>query len=510
MTGAEAQDYPNRGLITVVVLLSTLMVALDITIANVALPQIMGSISASADEVTWVLTSYIIGTALVTPLTGWLEGRFGRKRLLLVAITGFTAASILCGASGGLGQIVACRLLQGIFGAPLLPLAQAQLFDMYPPEKQGQAMAIYGIGTLWGPIIGPALGGYLTDHFSWRAVFYINVPLGVLAVAGIWALLPRRRGAAARRFDFLGYGLLAVSLAGLQLLLDRGPDQDWFSSPEIWTDALLAGGAFWMFLAHSATAEHPFFSPRLARDGNLLMMSLFGFFGFMVMSSSSALLPTMLQRLLGYPVQTAGLVLIPRGAGSMAAMFFAGRLMGRIDGRWLILVGLSVSALALWQMQHFDLMMDARPVMTSGFAQGFGLGAMMVPASTLAFGALPPELRAEGSSMFAMFRNMGSSIGISMMQALLTRHTQMMHASLAAHVAPSDPVVRNQLGSVFGHAGGGRMLALDSEINRQASMVAYLDDFKLMFFMALGCMLLLLFIRNPRRRARETVNVASH
>jgi DHA2 family multidrug resistance protein len=491
---AGFQETPNKGLLSASIMICTMMTAIDTTIANVALPHMMGSVSASADQITWVLTSYIVAGAIATPLTGWLEGRYGRKLVFMVSVGGFTIASMLCGLAASLPQIVAFRILQGVMGAPLGPLAQAQLLDMNPPEKHGPAMALFGMGTLLGPIMGPPLGGYLTDHFSWRWCFYINAPLGALALLGILLWHPRFGHAIRRRFDFMGFGLLVLFIASFQLMLDRGSDQDWFSAREIWVEAIIAAIALWMFVFHSASAEHPFFDPRLVRDRNFFGCMVFCLFIFTLVASSLALLPPLLQTLMGYPVQSAGFVMMPRGFGTLFSMLFVGRLVARFDNRIILFAGLALVALAAWQMSHFDLNMGSRPVVIAGVIQGAGLGLIMVPISTVAFVSLPMTLRAEGSALLSMMRNLGQSVGISMMQTLLTRHTQAMHAAMAAHVVPSDPVVRAALA-------GGSALAIDAEINRQAAMVAYVDDFRLMTVIAFLCMPLLLVMSGRRAAA---------
>jgi DHA2 family multidrug resistance protein len=506
---ADEADAPNRGPITVCIMLATVMNALDTTIANVALPHIQGNVSASADQITWVLTSYIVAAAIVTPLTGWLAARFGRKHLFLASIGGFTVASMLCGVASSLPEIVIFRLMQGVFGAPLVPLSQAQLLDIYPPERHGQAMSIWGSGTLLGPILGPALGGYLTDNFSWRWCFYINLPIGVIALAGVWAFISGDRAGERKPFDFLGYGVLAVFVGAFQLLLDRGSSQDWFHSSEIWAYAVIAVMALWIFVVQTATAKHPFIDPALLGDRNFITATVFGFFIGILLFSTMALLPPMLQTLLNYPVMTSGLIMMPRGFGSLIAMQVVGRMVGRVDTRVILLVGLSISALALWQMIHFDLAMDSRPVMVSGFTQGLGMGMLFVPLSTLAFATIPPSLRPEGSSLYTLVRNLGSSVGISLMQALITTHTQAMHASMAAHVVPGDPVMRATLPPMFDLGAQAGIAALDAEINRQALMVAYVDDFKLMFIITLICMPMLLLMRKPRWSGGEPIHVVA-
>jgi MFS transporter, DHA2 family, multidrug resistance protein len=424
---ADAAEVPNRRAITVCIMLATVMSALDTTIANVALPHIQGSVSASTDQITWVLTSYIVAAAIVTPLTGWLTERFGRKRLFLVSVGGFTIASMLCGVASSLPEIVAFRMLQGVFGAPLIPLAQAQLLDINPPERHGQAMSIFGAGTLLGPILGPTLGGWLTDNLSWRWCFFINLPIGIIALIGAWIFISGERPSQRKRFDFMGYAMLALFVAAFQMMLDRGSTLDWFSSAEIWMWAVLAGIALWVFVIQMLTAKNPFVDPALVRDRNFVTATLFGFFIGILLFSTMALLPPMLQVLMGYPVMTSGLVMMPRGLGSLVATLLVGRLVGRVDNRLILFVGLALSAVALWQMMHFDLSMGGRPVMLSGFVQGFGTGLMFVPLSVLAFATLAPRLRPEASAMYTLVRNLGSSVGIALMQALATSNAQTMH-----------------------------------------------------------------------------------
>lgn len=508
MPASQRSEEANRWPITISIMLATVMNSLDTTIANVALPHIQGSVSAGPEQIGWVLTSYIVSAAIMTPLSGWLAGRVGRKRLFLVSIAGFVVASMLCGIAGSLPELVIFRLLQGVFGASLIPLSQAVLLDINPPEKHGQAMAIWGAGAILGPILGPALGGYLTESFSWRWCFYINLPIGILAFLGVFFFIGRDRLTKARPFDFLGFTMLTLFVGGLQLVLDRGPSQDWFSSPEVWVEAIVAAVGLWVFIAHTVTAENPFFSRALAGDRNFMTASVFGFFVGILLFSTMALLPPMLQVLMGYPVLTSGLVTMPRGLGSFIAMFTVGQLVGRVDTRLILFAGLAISAVALWQMVHFDLSMTSRPVIVSGFVQGLGTGLIFVPLSTLAFATVSPELRAEGSAVYTLVRNLGSSIGISVMQALQVSNTQTMHASLAGNLVGSDPVVRSGLPAMFNLGTEGGLTALNNELTRQATMVAYVDDFKLMLIITLACMPMLLLMRRPRRISTDPAHAA--
>jgi len=493
------RNIANRGPITIVVMLATLMTALDSTITNVALPHIQGSLSASRDQIGWVLTSYIVAAAMVTPLSGWLSNRFGARRVLLLAIIGFTVVSMLCGLASSLPELVVFRLLQGACGAFAMPLAQAVLLDVNPPEHHGRAMSLWAMGTVLGPLSGPVIGGYITEEFSWRWCFYINLPVGALAALGLLIFMSDDARSTSRKFDFLGFSALILSMASLQLMLDRGPGQDWFSSTEIWIDAVVALAAFWVFITHTITTRHPFIDLSLLRDRNLVTTSLFAFLTSASLFGSLAILPLLMQTLMGYPVLTSGLVSMWRGAGMFLTMWIAPALTARLGPRLLMFAGLLLSALAAWQMTQFDLTMTARPLVLSGFANGVGTGLFFVPMTTLAFATTPPPLRADAAAMFNLVRSLGSSVGISVMQALATANTQVMHASLAGLVVPSDPLTRWGLGLAYSPGTVQGALTLDAELNRQAGMVAYLDDFRLMLVLSLLCLPLVLILKSARR-----------
>ncbi|MGF6531248.1 DHA2 family multidrug resistance protein [Paraburkholderia sp. GAS206C] len=492
----------NRPMITVSIMLATLMQTLDSTIANVALPHMQGTLSASQDEITWVLTSYIVAAAIATPLTGWLSDRFSVKRLLAFSIAGFTIASALCGMSETLTEIVASRLLQGIFGASLVPLSQSILLDINPREKQGQAMAVWGMGVMVGPILGPTLGGWLTDSYNWRWVFFINLPIGAFALFGVLTFLPSKEPRHDVKFDAFGFATLALAIGALQAMLDRGEQLDWFGSNEIVTEALLASISFAFFLVHTTTVgKTSFFKSELLKDPNFATGTFFIFVIGAVMYATRALLPPMLQTLMNYPVATTGLVTAPSGAGTMIAMLFAGRLLKRIDARLLLLSGFLISAFALWQMMHYTIVLSASDIVWPGVIQGFGLGLVFVPLSALTFSTLTPQLRADGTATYSLMRNIGSSIGISIVQTLMTRGTQVAHSDLAANVNLFNPLMRPMLesGSAYDLA------AMNVSITQQAAMIAYLNDFKLMFVATLLVVPLLLLIRPARKVPDATV-----
>ncbi len=497
---APAIETPHRALVTVSVMAAMIMVILDMTIANVALPHMQASLGAAQDTITWVLTSYIVAQAIATPITGWMSDNIGRKNWFMICVVGFVAASALCGTALNLDEMVLFRVLQGAFGAALAPLSQSVIIDINPRERQGQAMAIWGAGIMIAPIIGPTIGAYLTDHFTWRWCFYINVPVGALALGGIFLFMPdtvRRL----RRFDFLGFGLLSIAVGALQLMLDRGAELDWFHSPEIVVELAVAVSAAWMFLVHTITDREPFLHKGLFQDRNFTASLLFIFVVGIVLLATIALLPPMLQNLYGYPVITVGLVLAPRGIGTMISMILVGRLVGRVDPRILVLFGLSLAAASLYQMTFFSLQMNDWPVIFSGITQGIGLGFVFIPLSTVAFLTIDPKLRTEATGLFNLVRNLGSSIGISVVAAMLTSNIQVNHAELAAWINPFNPNL-NAAGidpqTLTTAAGAQTAALLNGLINTQAAMISYIDDFKLMFWITLCAAPLLLVLRYER------------
>jgi MFS transporter, DHA2 family, multidrug resistance protein len=492
-----------HGLITVSVMMATIMQALDTTIANVALPRMQGTLSATQDEMGWVLTSYIVAAAITIPLTGWLAGEFGRRRVFLISIFIFTVASALCGVAASLDQIVLFRFLQGVGGAALVPLSQAVLFDINPPKDFGRAMSIWGIGVTMGPILGPALGGWLTDNYSWRWVFYINLPIGALAFAGLFFTMPESRNAQSSRFDFLGFTSLSIAIASLQIMLDRGQLLDWFSSPEIIIEGLVAATAFYIFLVHTFSYSKPFLNPHLFQDRNFVASNIFIFVIGVVLFATLALLPPLLQNQMNYPVVLTGLITAPRGMGTMVSMFVVGRLVTRFDARGIIAIGLALTAYSLWQMTRFSLSMDTWPVIISGIIQGFGLGLVWVPLSTVAFTTLPANLRNEGTAFFNLLRNVGSSIGISVVMFLLTQNIQRLHASLSQNITPYN--IHGNPAAMAAHVNTTipGLLGLNGMISNQAAMIAYIDDFQLMMILTIASIPLLLLLKKARPAAGQ-------
>lgn len=497
-------DTLHRGPITLLVMLASIMQALDNTIANVALPRIQGSLSSTQDQMTWVLTSYIVAAAIMTPLSGWLAGQFGRRKVFLISIFGFTAASALCGISQSLPEIVIARLLQGLCGAALIPMSQAVLLDINPPERHGKAMGIWVMGVTIGPILGPALGGWLTENYSWRWVFFINVPVGILCIIGILAVMPETR-LRKSRFDFFGFATLSLAIGALQMMLDRGQTNDWFSSTETWVEGVLAALMAYLFIVHMVTTTRPpFVNPAMFKDRNFLTGNLFIFIVGVVLFATLALLPPLLQGLLGYPVVLTGLVTAPRGLGTLAAMVVVGRLLGRIDSRWIIAAGFVMTAASLWQMTGFYLQMGSSSVIWSGLLQGFGTGFVYVPLAAITFATLAPTLRNEGTAIFSLVRNIGSSIGISAVTTLLVRNTQTMHARLAEHVTPYG----NDFTPSIAQAIGSHSLAgLDAMVSRQAAMIAYNNDFKLMMVLTLCAVPLVALLRRAAAPSKNDAAV---
>ncbi len=490
--------YPpplRRNLITLFALSGAFMTQLDATIANVALPHMQAATSASREQITWVLTSYIVMVATFTPLTGWLAGRFGRKRLFITSVVGFTLASALCGLAANFDQLIAFRLLQGIMGSALLPMSQAILLDINPPERHGSAMAVWGLGAIMGPIIGPVAGGWLTQSLSWRWIFFINLPIGAIALVGLLFTLAETRDDEPKPLDLLGFVLLGVAVACLQLVLDRGQLLDWFNSYEIWIEATLAGTAFYLFLVHSFTARRPFVNPQLFRDRNFIIGNIMGFFLGGLMYGVMALTAPMLAELMGYPIELIGWVSMPRGIGTMLAMLAMAPIVHRIDNRLLIMVGVALSGISMVMLSNASLEMDSWLMISSGFIQGLGGGIMFVPVAALVFTTLAPQLRNEGTAISSLLRNLGGTMSISVLQTLTIRNEAVVHSRLVEGVRPDNPalVMRD-----FDFTALQAVARMDGEVGRQALMVSYIDSFQFLSIAALVVMPLVLLLRQRR------------
>ena len=505
MSHAEPH-VPHRALITLCAMMATLMQVLDSAIANVSLPYMRGSLSASQDEITWVLTSYVIAAAIMTAPVGWMAVRFGRKRLFIACLVGFTIASMLCGAAQSLEQMVAFRILQGMCGAALVPLSQATMLDIYSFERRATAMAIFSSGVMLGPIMGPTLGGYLTDLYNWRWVFYVNLPFGILAIVGLAVFMPRAPVRPELRFDWRGFGMLAVGIGALQMLLDRGQELDWFSSSEIVLYAVLAGLGLYLFLVHMFTAERRFLNPAVFRDRNFIASALMSLFVSMVMLATSALLAPYLQDLAGYPVYTAGVALAPRGLGTMGAMFIASRLADYVDQRKIMAGGLLILGLTLREMSHWTPDVTEGQMMLTLVVQGLALGLIFNPMTVVAFVTLPASLRGDATALQALFRNIGQAVGISVTTLMLTRGAQVAHAAIVAAITPFNRLLQGTgaVAQLWNPTTASGAAALDGEITRQAQIIAYNNDFHLMTFVIVPPLLLLLLMRRTRRAVAVT------
>jgi DHA2 family multidrug resistance protein len=503
VSAAGAPNY-RRTLITVCAMSATIMQALDTTIANVALPYMQGSLSASLDQINWVLTSYIVASAIMTAPIGWIADRFGRKRLFILCTAGFTVASMLCGLAENIGEMVTFRLLQGVFGAALVPLSQSVLLDSYSAEERGSAMAIWGIGVMLGPIMGPTLGAWLTDNYNWHWVFFINLPIGIVTVFGLVLFMDETEQKAHLRFDWFGFMALAVGIGALQLMLDRGEQVGWFEANEIWIETIVSVVGFYFFLAHSLTTGEPFIRFDIFKDRNYVGACLFMVVIGLVLFGTMALVTPFMQNVDGYPILAAGMLLATRGVGTLVAMLMVGRLMKFIEPRYLVLVGMSLAAFTLSQMVDFTDQTSAYTIGVASVTQGFGLGLVFVPLSTVAFASLPLHLRTDGTAILTLVRNLGSSIGISVVIAQLTSTTARMHAHLTEFATPfnnalamPDAAMLN-LGTDTGRA------MMDRMINQQATIIAYANDYKLLMYLTLAT-IPLVFVIGTKGTARRAL-----
>lgn len=473
------------------------MVALDSTIANVALPHMQSTMLAAPEQIVWVLTSYIIATAVMTPLSGWLAQRFGRKRVILLSVTGFTLASLACGLSVTLEQLVICRIIQGLGGAGLVPLTQATLLDINPPERHGPAMALYGMGTILGPVVGPTLGGWLTDTFTWHWIFLVNLPVGIMSLVLLSAAMSETERDESR-FDMTGFAFLSVTIATLQLTLDRGQQLDWFDSWEIRIEATLAATFAYLTVVHMLLSPDPFIKPALFKDRNFAFGAIISLVHGMLIFAVLALMAPMLQNLMGYSAMQTGLVTAPRGIGTIFAMLLAGRLVNHIDPRWIVATGMGLASLSLYLMAHFSLMMGQSTIIYIGLFQGFGGGLVFVPLTTLLFSTLDPKLRNEGSALFALSRLIGAAVGISYLQSLTVRNSAIVHSRLVENIRPDNPVFdMRQPDADFGVPAW--VAGMDHQILREATMVAYMDSYWLLGALMLAVMPLIFLMRPAAR-----------
>jgi DHA2 family multidrug resistance protein len=491
----------TRAMLTLCAMSATVMQALDTTIANVALPYMQGSLGASQDQINWVLTSYIVAAAVLTSPIGWLSDRFGRKKLFIVCAAGFTFASLLCGIAQTIEQMVLFRLLQGSFGAALVPLSQTVMLDAYPPEQRGAAMSIWGIGVMLGPIMGPTLGGWLTDNYSWHWVFLVNLPVGVLTVAGLLIFMTETKPVANLRFDWIGFLALSIGIGSLQLMLDRGEQMDWLGSSEIVAELIISIAGFYVFLAHSFTTDKPFIDFALFRDRNYASAVVFMFVVGVILYSTLALSTPFIQGIMGYPIVTAGMLLATRGIGTLIGMIAVGRLMRICEARTLIFVGVALIAFTLSEMTGFTEQTGARTIVILGIIQGFGLGLVFVPLSTVAFITLPGHLRTSGTAILTLLRNIGSAIGISVVTAMLTSKTTMFHSQIVESLTPFNDALKmpDVAAHLDVHSGTG-LAILDNIVTQQAAIIAYANDYKMLLVVCV-VMLPLVFLLGSTRKA---------
>ena len=479
-------------------MIATLMQALDNTIANVALPHMQGSLGASRDQITWVLTSYVIAAAILTAPVGWFAARFGRKPFFITTLIGFTVTSMLCGVAQNLPQEVVFRFLQGCFGAALVPLSQAVMLDLYPVESRGTAMAIWATGVIIGPILGPTLGGYLTDIYNWRWVFFINVPFGIAAVAGLMLFLKEQHRNATLRFDWIGFLALSAGLGALQLMLDRGYSKDWFSSPEIMIEGAIAALGFYLFIVHMLTAEKPFIPPQVFKDVGFLSGFATMFAVGVVLLGSSALLPPYLQNLGNYSVMQTGLLMTPRGIGAMLVMMIAGRLTRVMDPRVLMGVGVIAIAGAMWDMTHWTPEVSLMRLSVVTMIQGVGISFVFIPLQVVGFATLPANLRTDAAALYSLSRNIGSAIGVSATSTLLAASVQQIHAQLAEQVTPFNRALQTGAQGLFlGPATPFGVQGIEAQVQYHAYVAAYANDFLLMFWTCVPLLPLLFFMRKP-------------
>lgn len=493
-----ALPVKHRKLLMGAVMGASIIQFLDSTIANVAIPHMQTSLGATSESVTWVLTSFIIASAVATPITGWLSDRIGSRNLFLWAVTGFLVASMLCGIAQNLTEMVLFRIFQGICAAFIGPVSQTIMLDINRPSQHAKAMAIWGMGVMIGPISGPMIGGWLTESYSWRWVFYINIPIGIPTLAALWFLLPTR-AVTRRRLDYVGYFLFAIGLASLQLMLDRGQSEDWLDSTEVVIELFIAIAALWMFGVHLFTAKNPIFAPGLIRNTNFLTALVYMLIMGMVMIAISALLPPMLQNIYGYSVLDTGLILAPRGVGVLMSMFIASRLITIIGPRWLIATGFAICTFSLWLSTGWTIEMGWEPFVIVGLIQGLGTGLCFMPLNVIAFATIAPAYRTDGAGLLNLFRSIGASASISLITTLLARNMQQSHSDIGSSLTQfNTPGIDLSSVDRLGELGQGALVAVNGMVTQQAAMIAYLDDFWVLTWMVALCVPLIFLAKEPK------------
>jgi DHA2 family multidrug resistance protein len=501
----------RRNMVTICAMTATIMQALDTTIANVALPYMQGTLSASQDQINWVLTSYIVAAAIMTAPVGWIANRFGRKRTFIICSAGFTVASVMCGLAQDINQMVLFRLLQGVFGAALVPLSQAVMLDSYALHERAKAMSIWGMGVMMGPIMGPSLGAWLTETYSWHWVFFVNLPFGIATVLGLMVFMDETKQNTELRFDWFGFAALAIAIGALQVALDRGEQLGWLESNEIIAEFIIAIAGFYYFFAHSFTTDRPFIQFALFRDRNFLTGCIFMTVMGLVLYSTMALASPYLQNVIGYPIITAGVLLASRGCGTFVAMMLVGRLMRTIEARTLIITGLSLTALSLYWMTAWTDQTGVPEIVTISIIQGFGFGLVFVPLSTVAFMTLPNHLRTDGTSMLTLMRNVASSVGISIVIAQLTEGGRRVYAILSEHITPFNHAMQmpDVSGMIDLGTDKGRAMA-DVMVSLQAQIIAFSQDYQLVMFFIVGSIPLAIMIGSTKAALRKQASEPEH
>ena len=515
MTAASASTAAvpgfRRNMVTVCAMTATIMQALDTTIANVALPYMQGTLSASQDQINWVLTSYIVAAAIMTAPVGWIANRFGRKKVFIVCSAGFTAASVMCGLAQDITQMVLFRLLQGVFGAALVPLSQAVMLDSYALHERAKAMSIWGMGVMLGPIMGPSLGAWLTETYSWHWVFFVNLPFGIVTVLGLMAFMDETKQNHDLRFDWFGFTALAIGIGSMQLALDRGEQLGWLESPEIVAEAIISAIGFYYFFAHSFTTKRPFIQFAIFKDRNFISGCIFMAIMGLVLYSTMALASPYLQNVIGYPIMTAGLLLATRGAGTFVAMMLVGRMMKYFEARTLIASGMLLMSVSLYFMTQWTDQTGVSTIIIISVAQGFGLGLVFVPLSTVSFLTLPNELRTDGTAMLTLMRNVASSIGISVVIAKLTSGGRESYAILNEHVTPFNQAM--QMPDVAGilnmNTDSGRAI-MDVLIKTQAQIIAFSHDYQMVMVVTLCAIPLAMMIGSTKAALQQQTQSSDH
>jgi DHA2 family multidrug resistance protein len=505
----------NPWLIAASVMLATFMEVLDTSVANVALPHIAGNLSATPEEATWVLTSYLVSNAIILPAASWMGRFFGRKRFLIVCIAIFTLSSAVCGAAGSLGMLIVARIAQGAGGGALQPIAQAVLMESFPREKRGSAMAVFGLGVVVAPIIGPTLGGWITDNYSWRWIFYINIPIGILAVFMANMFVedpPYIRDQRPGRIDYLGFGLMAVALGTMQLVLDKGQEEEWFASSFITWFVILSVTAAIAFVIWELRSKEPIVDLRVMLNRNFAVGTSLMICMGIVLYGTIALLPLFLQTLMGYPAVDSGLAVSPRGFGAVTSMLIVGRLINRVRGRYLVMFGFSVLAYSIYAFSKINLEISISSIVWPNIISGFAMGFIFVPLTTMALGTLSNEQMGNASGVFNLMRNTGGSVGIATVTTLLARGAQVHQAAMVAHLTPYDPAFQQRLGQMAARGGAGvatqqAYAGIYGILVRQATLLSYIDIFRVLSFLCVLCVpAALLFERVKKKPGPVTMH----